>query len=113
MLRVRDAGSGEEIEVRAREVVNAAGLHAPAVAATMKGLPQRLVPRAYYARGHYFSLKGACCDLQPQQRQGDASSAGNHTAHRIQMSVPLRAVNCMPALAAWMRDTLTLFMQLL
>ena len=59
MLRVRDAGSGEESEVRAREVVNAAGLHAPAVAATMKGLPQRLVPRAYFARGHYFKLKGA------------------------------------------------------
>lgn len=58
MLRVRDAASGEETEVVAREVVNAAGLHAPAVAATMAGLPQRLVPRAFFARGHYFSLTG-------------------------------------------------------
>ncbi len=59
VLRVRDAASGQESEVRAREMVNAAGLHAPAVAAAMAGLPQRLVPRAHYARGHYFSLKGA------------------------------------------------------
>ncbi|KAK9828385.1 hypothetical protein WJX81_002588 [Elliptochloris bilobata] len=58
VLRVRDAASGEESDVRAREVVNAAGLHAPAVAACMAGLPQRLVPRAYFARGHYFSLQG-------------------------------------------------------
>lgn len=57
--RVRDAASGEETEVAAREVVNAAGLYAPAVAATMAGLPQRLVPRAYFARGHYFSLTGS------------------------------------------------------
>ena len=69
MLRVRDAGSGKESEVRAREVVNAAGLHAPAVAAMMKGLPQRLVPRAYFARGHYFKLKGAPRSLQPWQRE--------------------------------------------
>ena len=58
---MRDAASGEETEVAAREVVNAAGLHAPAVAARMAGLPPQLVPRAYFARGHYFTLSGTGC----------------------------------------------------
>jgi hypothetical protein len=68
VLRVCDAASGQESEVRSREVVNAAGLHAPAVAAAMAGLPQRLVPRAHYARGHYFSLKGA--QMSPSRSLG-------------------------------------------
>lgn len=88
MLRVRDAGNGEESEVRAREVVNAAGLHAPAVAATMQGLPQRLVPRAYFARGHYFTLKGAPCSLQPWQKEWKRV---------LQAATALTVMDCQPA----------------
>jgi L-2-hydroxyglutarate oxidase LhgO len=42
----------------ARTLVNAAGLHAPDVAARIEGLDARHVPRAHYARGHYFTLSG-------------------------------------------------------
>lgn len=42
----------------ARTLINAAGLHAPDVAARIEGLDARHVPRAHYARGHYFTLSG-------------------------------------------------------
>jgi L-2-hydroxyglutarate oxidase LhgO len=37
-------------------VVNAAGLHAPWLAARTQGLDQRHVPPAYFAKGNYFTL---------------------------------------------------------
>ncbi len=40
---------------QARALVNCAGIHAPAVAATLQGLDPRFQPRAYYAKGNYFS----------------------------------------------------------
>lgn len=45
-------------EITARTVVNAAGLQAPALAACMSGMPAQHVPRAYYAKGNYFTLSG-------------------------------------------------------
>ena len=44
--------------LRARMVINCAGLHATEVAARIEGFPQQHIPRAYYARGHYFGLAG-------------------------------------------------------
>lgn len=44
--------------IRARVVVNAAGLEAPAVAAKMKGFPEAHVPRQWLAKGRYFALAG-------------------------------------------------------
>lgn len=44
--------------LQAKMVVNAAGLHAPAVAATLQGLAARHVPQAYFAKGNYFTLVG-------------------------------------------------------
>ena len=45
-------------ELRATTVVNAAGLHAPALAARIQGLDARHVPKAWYAKGNYFTLAG-------------------------------------------------------
>ncbi len=45
-------------ELLARVVVNAAGLHAPAVASRFEGLPAAKVPQAWYAKGNYFTLAG-------------------------------------------------------
>ena len=42
--------------MRARFVVNAAGLHAPALAARIDGLAARHVPRAHFSKGSYFAL---------------------------------------------------------
>ena len=44
--------------LRAKIVVNAAGLQAPALARCFKGLESRHVPTAYFAKGNYFTLAG-------------------------------------------------------
>ena len=51
-------GGGEPMRLHARLVVNSAGLHAPGLARRIEGMPSQLVPRAYYAKGNYFSLAG-------------------------------------------------------
>ena len=62
--RIRDGaieivtGGLEPARLLARSFVNAAGLGAHAVASSLDGFPQDLVPRRYLARGCYFSLAG-------------------------------------------------------
>lgn len=56
VLRVR--AGGEEMEVLAGLVVNAAGLWAPWLAARSEGLDAAHVPRAHYSKGCYFALAG-------------------------------------------------------
>ena len=51
-----EVGGDEPMELRARVVVNAAGLHAPAVARTMRGLDAQLVPVPRFCKGSYFTL---------------------------------------------------------
>lgn len=45
-------------ELLAQELVNAAGLSAPDVATKIEGTPTAGIPKAYYAKGNYFSLSG-------------------------------------------------------
>jgi L-2-hydroxyglutarate oxidase LhgO len=45
-------------QLRARTVVNAAGLQAPALAARFAGLAPQYVPHAHFAKGNYFTLAG-------------------------------------------------------
>ena len=55
-LQVR---SGDETTtLRTGLLVNAAGLYACQVAASVQGLDPAWVPQAHYARGHYFTLTG-------------------------------------------------------
>jgi L-2-hydroxyglutarate oxidase LhgO len=58
----RAGDDGIELEagmtLLASTVVNAAGLRAPAVAASIAGMPGALVPTPYLAKGNYFSLAG-------------------------------------------------------
>ncbi len=49
---------GSASTLLAREVVNAAGLHAVALARQMQGLPAQHVPPAGFAKGSYFTLTG-------------------------------------------------------
>ena len=44
--------------LRCRLVVNSAGLHAPAIAQKIAGMPSDHIPTAYYAKGNYFTLAG-------------------------------------------------------
>jgi L-2-hydroxyglutarate oxidase LhgO len=45
-------------ELLAQQVVNAAGLTAPDVAQKFAGMQTSQMPKAYYAKGNYFSLSG-------------------------------------------------------
>lgn len=45
-------------ELLAQEVVNAAGLYAPQLAAQIEGLDAQWVPQAFFAKGSYFTLSG-------------------------------------------------------
>jgi L-2-hydroxyglutarate oxidase LhgO len=44
--------------VRAKTLVNSAGLHAPKLAQMIAGMPSEQIPTAYYAKGNYFTLAG-------------------------------------------------------
>ncbi len=53
-----DVGGDDPIMLRCRLLVNAGGLHAPALAARIAGMPAERIPTAYYAKGNYFTLSG-------------------------------------------------------
>ena len=53
-----DVGGADPITLRCRTLVNAAGLHAPALARSIAGMPAELVPTEYWAKGNYFTLAG-------------------------------------------------------
>jgi L-2-hydroxyglutarate oxidase LhgO len=52
------AGGEDPAPIRCRYLVNAAGLHAPALARAIDGVPRETVPPAYFCRGVYFTLSG-------------------------------------------------------
>jgi L-2-hydroxyglutarate oxidase LhgO len=51
-------GGENAIQLKARHLINCAGLMAPAVARSMKGLKENSVPQTHYAIGHYYRLTG-------------------------------------------------------
>lgn len=53
-----ELGGQEPTRVRCATLVNAAGLFAPEVSRTLKGLPASTIPTQRYAKGHYFALSG-------------------------------------------------------
>lgn len=53
---VLHVGGAESMTVKAKTVVNSAGLRAPSVAKSLEGYPAELAPRELYAKGNYYSL---------------------------------------------------------
>jgi len=53
-----DVGGPEPITLRARLLINAAGHGSPGLARAITGMPERLVPQAYFAKGSYFAMTG-------------------------------------------------------
>lgn len=51
-------GGADPMELRCDLLVNAAGLHAPALARKLDGMPAEKVPPAFFAKGNYFTLTG-------------------------------------------------------
>jgi L-2-hydroxyglutarate oxidase LhgO len=56
---VLEVGGREPMRLRATRVVNAAGLHAPALARRILGRDPSGLPRGYYCKGNYYGLVGA------------------------------------------------------
>ena len=54
-----EVGGGAPITLRARLLVNSAGLHAPELARRIDGAIYDSLPTAFYAKGNYFRLSGA------------------------------------------------------
>jgi L-2-hydroxyglutarate oxidase LhgO len=57
-VRTRTGDDGDEFELEALWVINAAGLDAQSVAASIDGFPAASIPPRHLAKGHYFSLAG-------------------------------------------------------
>jgi L-2-hydroxyglutarate oxidase LhgO len=55
---VVETGGAEPMTLKARRLVNAAGLGAQAVAASLRGMPAERIPPQHLAKGSYFSLAG-------------------------------------------------------
>ncbi|MBL8377999.1 MAG: NAD(P)/FAD-dependent oxidoreductase [Burkholderiales bacterium] len=53
-----EVGGETASEIRARVVVNSAGLAAPGLAGQLDGLADTHVPKAYFAKGNYYTLTG-------------------------------------------------------
>ena len=51
-------GGADPTRIQCRRFINAAGLHAPALAGKIHGLAPEHVPQAFFAKGHYYSLRG-------------------------------------------------------
>jgi L-2-hydroxyglutarate oxidase LhgO len=51
-------GGADSMRLRCRLLVNSAGLHAPALAHALEGMPSRFIPPIHYAKGNYFTLSG-------------------------------------------------------
>ncbi|WP_259779941.1 NAD(P)/FAD-dependent oxidoreductase [Aestuariispira ectoiniformans] len=52
-------GGESPMALQATQVINCAGLHAPALARSFHGLPKNTVPDEFYCKGSYFTLAGA------------------------------------------------------
>ncbi len=59
-FRLQIGADGAVSELSCRQLINSAGLDAPDLARRIEGLPAEHVPRAWYAKGNYFTLSGRC-----------------------------------------------------
>ncbi|MEP4892381.1 MAG: NAD(P)/FAD-dependent oxidoreductase [Aliiglaciecola sp.] len=49
----------QEVQIRAKYVINCAGLHAQSIARLFQGLPRSTIPEIHYAKGNYYALSGS------------------------------------------------------
>jgi L-2-hydroxyglutarate oxidase LhgO len=51
-------GGNDGMQIRTKFLINCAGLSAPAIAQKIEGLSKEQIPKAFFAKGNYFSLSG-------------------------------------------------------
>ena len=50
--------SSEDFIINSENLINSAGLKAVSLAKKIKAIPSDIIPKAYFAKGHYFQLSG-------------------------------------------------------
>ena len=55
---VLNIGGADGMQIQTRLLINCAGMSAPAIAQKIEGLATDQIPKAYFAKGNYFSLTG-------------------------------------------------------
>ena len=53
-----EIGGADGMKIQTKMLINCAGMSAPAVAQKIEGLDPNQIPKAYFAKGNYFSLSG-------------------------------------------------------
>ncbi|MCX7237084.1 NAD(P)/FAD-dependent oxidoreductase [Polynucleobacter sp.] len=53
-----EIGGSDAMKIQTKLLINCAGMSAPAIAKKIEGLAQEQIPKAYFAKGNYFSLSG-------------------------------------------------------
>jgi L-2-hydroxyglutarate oxidase LhgO len=53
-----DIGGPDGMKLQTKLLINCAGMSAPVIAQKIEGLNQDQIPKAYFAKGNYFSLSG-------------------------------------------------------
>ncbi|QWE07871.1 NAD(P)/FAD-dependent oxidoreductase [Polynucleobacter ibericus] len=53
-----EIGGADGMKIQTKLLINCAGMSAPAIAKKIEGLHQEQIPKAYFAKGNYFSLSG-------------------------------------------------------
>ena len=53
-----EVGGEATMALECHILVNAAGLHAPALARSIRGIPSQSIPRGYFCKGSYYGLAG-------------------------------------------------------
>jgi len=53
-----DIGGSDAMKIQTGILINCAGISAPAIAQKIEGLKPEQIPKAYFAKGNYFSLSG-------------------------------------------------------
>lgn len=53
-----EIGDADVLKIQTKLLINCAGLSAPALAHKIEGLSKDQIPKAYFAKGNYFSLAG-------------------------------------------------------
>jgi L-2-hydroxyglutarate oxidase LhgO len=53
-----EIGGSDRMKIKTKILINCAGMSAPAIAQKIEGLAKDQIPKAYFAKGNYFSLSG-------------------------------------------------------
>ncbi len=53
-----EIGGADGMQIQTKLLINCAGMSAPAIAQKIEGLRNDQIPKAYFAKGNYFSLSG-------------------------------------------------------